>query len=111
ERFQNNGKVVCEAKSTGECAPSSSGLPVNGWGSTLGFSFRSHICSAFLNLVGALTGIKTREACYFALVAHEWGHTCHRRHKTLEIIDNLAFDFWKQKHPSVTITYAQCGGG
>jgi hypothetical protein len=110
ERFQNNGKVVCEATSTGECAPVS-GVPVNGWGSTLGLSHRCHMCPAFLNTVRALTGVENREACYFALVTHEWGHTCHRGHKTLEIIDNSAFNFWKKKHPSVTITYAQCGGG
>jgi hypothetical protein len=109
-RFQTNGKVVCEAKSTGECKIKSSGT-ANGWASSIGLSHRCHMCPTFLAKARALSGTENRQACYFALVTHEWGHTCHRGHKTLEIIDDEAFTFWKNKHPGqVTINYSDCGG-
>jgi hypothetical protein len=80
-RFQMNGKAVCEAKSTGECKIKSSGT-ANGWASSLGLSYRCHMCPTFLAKVRAISGTENRQACYFALVTHEWGHTCHRGHKT-----------------------------
>lgn len=65
--------------------------PNNGWANPLART--CHLCSDFLARIRALDGKGNRQARYFALVAHEWGHTCERGHKTLEIIDNEAFKF------------------
>lgn len=103
-RFKTNGKVVCEARTQGECATA------NGWASP--FNRRAHMCPSFLGIVAALPDpAANRQACYFALAAHEWGHTCERGHKTLEIIDDEAFDFWKSRHPEVTISFGDCNMG
>ena len=103
-RFKKNGKVVCEARTQGECASA------NGWASP--FNKRAHMCPTFLNIVATLPDpAANRQACYFALAAHEWGHTCERGHKTLEIIDDEAFDFWKSRHPEVTISFSDCNMG
>lgn len=106
KRFKENGKVVCEKSMDGACT--SKDGPNNGWANPLART--CHLCSDFLATVRALEGKENRQACYFALVTHEWGHTCERGHKTLEIIDDEAFKFWKNKHPGVTIKYKDdCG--
>ena len=82
--------------------------PANGWAVFL--NKKCHMCPDFLAKIRKLPDPSTnRQACYFALVTHEWGHTCERGHKTLEIIDDEAFSFWKTKHPEVTISFASCG--
>lgn len=100
-RFQSNGKVVCKAGMDGNCKGA------NGWASP--FTKKCHMCPDFLTTVAALPSKENRQACYFALVTHEWGHTCERGHKTLEIIDDEAFKHWKSKHSGVTITLRDCG--
>lgn len=100
-RFKKNGKVVCEQSSDGMCKGAS------GWASPL--TKKCHMCPGFLATVRALPNLEDRQACYFALFAHEEGHTCERGHKTLEIIDDEAFNFWKSKHPGVTISLGNCG--
>ena len=45
------------------------------------------------------------------MVTHEWGHTCERGHKTLEIIDDEALEFYKSRHPEVTISLGDCRMG
>src|SRR5690606_30549414 len=41
----------------------------------------------FLNRVASLPNpAANREACYFALLAHAWAHTCDRGHGTVEVI-------------------------
>ena len=101
-RFKTDGKVECMQSQGGSCTGA------NGWAE--GLTKKCHICPSFLSTVGALSGKENREACYFALVTHEWGHTCWRGHKTLEIIDDEAFNFWKSKHSTtVTITFSDCG--
>jgi hypothetical protein len=107
ERFQRNGKAVCESSTGGNCT--FKGEPANAWASP--FNRRSHLCPGFLGRVRALPGATTRQACYFAIVTHEWGHTCERGHKVLEIIDDEAFLFWKAKHPEVTIDFGRGGCG
>lgn len=104
-RFKDNGKVVCEESQRGSCTVK--GEDASGWG--WWHERKCHMCPSFLDAVRALSGVANRQACYFALVTHEWGHTCWRGHKTLEIIDDEAFDFWKSKHPGeVTISYGAC---
>lgn len=100
-RFKNNGKVVCERSMDGACKGN------NGWANSL--TKTCHMCPDFLTTVQSLPNVEDRQACYFALITHEWGHTCERGHKTLEIIDNEAFKFWKRNHSGVTINFAQCG--
>ena len=57
----------------------------------------------FLNRVASLPNpAANREACYFALLAHAWAHTCDRGHGTVEVTDDLAFQFFQQNHPEVT---------
>lgn len=64
---------------------------------------RAHFCPLFLNRVASLPNpAANREACYFALLAHEWAHACDRGHGTVEVIDDLAFQFFQQNHPEVT---------
>lgn len=104
-RFKENGKVVCEKSMAGNCT--SKDGPNNGWASAL--TKKCHMCPDFLAKVRGISGKANRQACYFALVTHEWGHTCERGHKTLEIIDDEAFNFWKSKHPDVTIILGDCG--
>jgi hypothetical protein len=102
-RFKSDGRVVCEASQTGMCSDPST----RGWASPL--NKKCHMCPSFLtNLTNNIAGKENRQACYFAMVTHEWGHTCERGHKTLEIVDNEAFNFWKSRHPSVTIKLGDC---
>ncbi|HJQ38958.1 MAG TPA: hypothetical protein VKB93_17620 [Thermoanaerobaculia bacterium] len=98
-RFKTNGKVVCEASSAGLCKNS-------GWASPL--TRKVHMCPGFLEAVRAMPNLEDRQACYFAMVTHEWGHTCKRGHLTLEIIDDEAFNFWKAHHPGVTKELNDC---
>lgn len=101
-RFKKNGKVVCKSSSKGQCKGA------NGWASP--FTKKCHMCPGFLSTVSKISDpVSNRQACYFALVTHEWGHTCERGHKTLEIIDDEAFNFWKSKHSDVTINFSDCG--
>jgi len=103
-RFKDNGKVVCEQNSKGMCDGN------NGWASPL--NQKCHLCPAFVNKVKGLSGDANkdnRKACYFAILTHEWAHTCERTHKTVEILDNVAFDFYKAAHPTVTIGIGGCG--
>ncbi|HEB92102.1 MAG TPA: hypothetical protein ENI94_01215 [Gammaproteobacteria bacterium] len=100
-RFKKNGKVVCEDSMKGKCNGN------NGWAAAL--NRKCHMCPDFLDKIRAISGVENRQACYFALVTHEWGHTCERGHKTLEIIDDEAFNFWKSNHPGVTINFNDCG--
>lgn len=105
-RFQDNGKVVCESSMKGSCT-SKDGAN-NGWASFA--NKKCHTCPDFLDRVRKLPDpVSNRQACYFALVSHEWGHTCERGHKVLEIVDDEAFNFWKSKHPDVTISFGDCG--
>lgn len=114
-RFKKNGKVVCEANMKGLCTRSKG--PSNAWASP--FNKRCHLCPDFRHAVReSLSGpqnANNRKACYFAVITHEWAHTCERRHKKaeendkVEKIDNGAFDFWKSKHPEVTIELGDCG--
>lgn len=106
-RFKKDGRVVCEASQDGSCKSKNGSN--NGWASSL--NKKCHICPSFLKAVGAISGEENRQACYFALISHEWGHTCERGHKTLEIIDDEAFEFWKSRHSAVTIVYSDCGMG
>lgn len=99
--------MVCEASQDGSCKSKNGSN--NGWASSL--NKKCHICPSFLKTVGAISGEENRQACYFALISHEWGHTCERGHKTLEIIDDEAFEFWKSKHSALTIVYSDCGMG
>lgn len=102
ERFKSNGKVVCKPSQGGECKNA------NAWASPL--TKKCHLCPGFLSTVAAISGKENRQACYFAIVTHEWGHTCERGHKTIEIIDDEAFNFWKSKHATtVTIGFSTCG--
>ena len=79
----------------------------NGWASP--FNKKCHMCPGYLTTVRAITGKSNRQACYFALLSHELGHTCERGHKTLEIIDGEAFEFWKDRHSDVSISFSDCG--
>jgi hypothetical protein len=88
-RFKSDGRVVCEQSQGGSC--SSKDGNNNGFASPL--NKKCHMCPSFLNAVAKIAGKENRQACYFALFTHEMGHTCERGHKTLEIIDNEAFNF------------------
>ncbi|MBL6991709.1 MAG: hypothetical protein ISR65_18150 [Bacteriovoracaceae bacterium] len=97
-RFKKNGKIVCE----NSC---SSG--VNGYAYYL--SKKAHFCPSFLNRVGRLSKKVNRRGCYFALAAHEFGHTCLRGHGSVEDIDDGAFDWWASTHDLVDIDLRDCG--
>jgi hypothetical protein len=103
-RFRGDGKVVCEQSSKGMCDGN------NAWASP--FNRKCHLCPSFVSKVKGLSGDANKDnraACYFAILTHEWAHTCERTHKTVEIIDNVAFDFYKAAHPNVTIGISGCG--
>lgn len=107
ERFKKNGRVVCEKDMGGYC--SSRKGDANAWASP--FNKRCHMCPDFLAYVRGKTGEankSNRKACYFALISHEWAHTCERTHKSVERIDNAAFDFWKSKHSDVNFELKDC---
>lgn len=107
-RFKKNGKIVCEKDQGGMCSDRDGNN--NGWASAL--NKRCHMYPSFLNRVKGMTGPDNkanRKACYFALITHEWAHTCERSHKSIEILDDTAFDFWKDKHSDVTISLSSCG--
>lgn len=97
-RFKKNGTIVCEDS----CDPG-----VNGWARYL--SKKAHFCPSFLNRVGRFERKVNRRACYFALAAHEFGHTCFRGHGTVEDIDDGAFEWYELTHPRVTIDLIDCG--
>jgi hypothetical protein len=104
-RFKSDGRVICEQSQGGSCSDRSGDN--NGFASPL--NKRCHMCPSFLDSVAKIAGKENRQACYLALVTHEWGHTCERGHKTLEIIDNEAFNFWKSQHSTtVTIKLRDC---
>jgi len=107
ERFKKNGRVVCEKDMGGQC--SSRKGNANAWASP--FNKRCHMCPDFLTSIRAKAGEankNNRKACYFALITHEWAHTCERTHKSVEKIDDAAFDFWKAKHADVTFVLRDC---
>lgn len=107
-RFAKNGRVVCEQDMGGRCSHAKKG-DANGWASP--FNKRCHLCPDFLQMVRDKTGPENksnRKACYFALISHEWAHTCKRAHGSVEKIDDEAFNFWKARNPDVSITLADC---
>lgn len=106
-RFKKNGRVVCEKDMGGRC--SSRKGNANAWASP--FNKRSHMCPDFMEMVRAKEGAankNNRKACYLAILHHEFAHTCERTHKSIEKLDNAAFDFYKSRNPDVTITLADC---
>ena len=105
-RFKTNGKIVCESSQGGLC-DNNDGTNNNGWASYL--SQRAHFCPSFLDTVADISGAANRQACYFALAAHEHAHNCWRGHGTTEDIDDLAFEYYKDHHPDVTISMGSCG--
>ena len=105
-RFKTNGKIVCESSSGGQCH-NNDGSNNNGWASYL--RKRAHFCPTFLDTVAGIFGVANRQACYFALAAHEWGHTCWHDHGAVEPLDDLAFEYDKSRHPDVTISMSSCG--
>lgn len=107
QRFKKNGRVVCEKDMGGQCS-SRKGTAL-AWASP--FNKRCHMCPDFMTYVRGKSGEtdrNNRKACYFALITHEWAHTCERTHRTVERIDNAAFDFWKSKHADVTFGLRDC---
>lgn len=107
ERFQRNGTVVCERTMNGFCSNRKGDAAA--WASP--FNRRTHLCPNFMNRIRNLSGATTREACYFAIVTHEWGHTCERGHKVVEVVDDEAFAYWKSEHPEVVIVFGSGGCG
>lgn len=104
DRFKRDGKVVCEQAATGLCRNAAAwGVPV------LPGSKRAHLCPGFLQRVRQLPDpAANRQACYFAILTHEWAHTCERGHKTIEIMDDEAFIFFRDKyHPQVTVLFSK----
>ncbi len=101
-RFKTNGKVDCEASSGGGCKGAS------GWSSRWLPTTKCHMCPSFLAAVAAMPILEDRQACYFAMVTHEWAHSCKRGHVTVEIIDDEAFNFWKAHHPGMTKVLNDC---
>jgi hypothetical protein len=100
-RFQKNGKIVCEQSNNGRCDGA------NAWAASL--NRKCHLCPSWLNTVVNISGMENRQACYAALLTHEWAHTCERGHKVAEIIDNETFGYWKENHsPAVTIGLSSC---
>jgi hypothetical protein len=105
-RFKTNGKIVCESSQDGQCSDND-GSNNNGWASYL--NKRAHFCPSFLDTVADISGAANRKACYFALAAHEWAHTCWRDQGKAEEIDDLAFEYYKDHHSDVTISMGSCG--
>lgn len=105
-RFKTNGKVVCESSQNGQCS-NNDGSNNNGWASYL--NKRAHFCPSFLDTVAGISGVANRQACYFTLAAHEFSHTCWRDDGAAEDIDDLAFVYYKDHHPDVTISMIDCG--
>ena len=99
-RFESNGKVVCESSSKGQCKGS------NAWASAL--NRKAHLCPGFLDTVGDLSRQPDRRACYAAILAHEFAHTCERFEAGSENIDDAAFDFYKDMW-AVNINMGSCG--
>lgn len=107
QRFKKNGRVVCEKDMDGMCSTRKGNN--NAWASP--FNKRAHICPDFTATMRGKSGPtnkNNRMACYFALITHEWAHTCERTHKSIERIDDAAFDFWKLKHADVSFNLTNC---
>lgn len=99
-RFSKNGKIECESRMTGYCSGA------NGW--AIPGSKRIHLCPDFVTRVRNMSQGRNRRACYLALMAHEFAHTCARFERGSELIDDASFDYYDMMK-NVSISLASCG--
>lgn len=99
-RFQRNGKVVCRGRSR-RCRGK------NAYAAYL--SKKMNVCPTFRRRVRRLSSVRDRKACWFALMVHEFAHTCWRGHRRVEPLDNLAFQFAANRFGSTANMLRDCG--
>jgi len=99
-RFEKNGKVVCESSSTGKCDGAAA------WASPL--NKKIHICPATLNDIVEEARKPDRRACYAAIMAHEFAHSCDRFEVGADALDEATFDWYASTH-NITISKSDCG--
>ena len=94
DRFSTNGKVECVHKE--KCIQDGDKCKLGfGWG--LGTKVK--IYQTFFDNIGSMPQAD-RRACYAALLAHEFSHTCERyADRTPEARAVAAFDYWKGRFP------------
>ncbi len=99
-RFKKNGKVVCESSRTGKCSNAAA------WASPL--NRKVHLCPGLYDDVDTMDRKPDRRACYAAVMAHEFAHTCERFEAGSDRIDEAAFDWYDSTH-ELTIDKRDCG--
>ena len=94
ERFSADGKVECVH--TEKCKKEGTKCKL-GFGG--GFGRKVKIYQTFFDIVSPMPQAD-RRACYAALMAHEFSHTCERyAERTPEARAVAAFDYWKRRFP------------
>lgn len=99
-RFEKNGKVECESSSTGRCSGNAA------WSNYLGKT--AHLCPNTLDDIAEESRKPDRRACYAAVIAHEYGHTCVRAEVGADALDEATFDWYASTH-NITIAKSGCG--
>lgn len=98
-RFQKNGKAECRS-SGGQCSGN-----VMAWATYLGK--KANFCPLSINSFEALDRTPNQRACYAALLAHEFSHTCWGNESRSELVEAATFNFWADTH-NVTIIKRDC---
>ena len=98
-RFKKNGKILCKSSNTGMCDGA------NGW--AVPGAKKIRLCPSFLNRISRYSK-NNRRACYLALMAHEFSHSCFRTERDAELIDDASFDYWDSTH-TLSIVLRDCG--
>lgn len=100
-RFKKNGKIVCEQKNTGRCDGAL------GWASP--FNKKAHFCPTAISNFEALARTPDQRACYFALMVHEFAHSCDRGEAKAEELEDAAFAYWASTHNVTVDPNYDCG--
>ena len=99
-RFENNGKVICESSSSGQCKSAAA------WSSPL--NKKIHLCPTMLSDIIEEARKPDRRACYAAIMAHEFAHSCDRFEVGADALDEATFDWYVSTH-NLTIKKSDCG--
>lgn len=99
-RFEKNGKVICESSAKGKCDGAAA------WASSL--NKKIHLCPSVLSDIVEETRKPDRRACYAAIMAHEFGHSCDRFEVGSDSLDEATFDWYASTH-NITIVKSDCG--
>ena len=100
-RFEKNGKVICASATSGKCKKGASA-----WSNPL--NKKIHLCPTVIDDIVEETRKPDRRACYAAIMAHEFGHSCDRTEVGADALDEATFDWYTSTH-NITIQKSNCG--